>query len=149
MEPVSTLTAAAIADLAFRKFIESGAGELAKKFTESAIAKMDELRQKIWAKMRGKPTAEAALTAIENQDLTEKDRLVAYLQVAMDDDPQFADEVQLLAQQINAGKIQDNSSMTQNNSGNAKGWQTKVEGGTNYIGDVRIYQGKATDAEDK
>lgn len=138
-DPVTVLTAATIADLAFRKFIESGAGELAKKFTEGAIAKMDELRQKIWAKMRGKPTAEAALTAIENKDLTEKDRLVAYLQVAMDDDPQFADEIRLLAQQINAGKIQDNSSMTQNISDNAKGWQVKNEGGTNYTGEIHIY----------
>ncbi|NDJ15937.1 hypothetical protein [Myxacorys almedinensis] len=53
MEPVSTLTAAANtpwseanADLAFRKFVESGAGELAKKFTESAIAKMDNSARK-------------------------------------------------------------------------------------------------------
>jgi hypothetical protein len=142
MEPVSTLTAAAIADLAFRKFIESGAGELAKKFTESAIAKMDELRQKIWDKMRGKPTAEAALTAIENRDLAEKDRLIAYLQVAMDDDPQFADEIQLLAQQINAGKIQDNSSMVMNISDQATGYQTRNEvtnqGGENYTGNITI-----------
>ena len=35
-----TLTAGAIANLAFQKFIESGAGELAKKFTTEAIAKM-------------------------------------------------------------------------------------------------------------
>ena len=149
MEPVTTLTAAAIADLAFRKFIESGAGELAKKFTEGAIVKMDALRQKIWDKMRGKPSAEAAITSIEQGSTAELDRLVAYIQVAMDDDPQFADDIRLMAQQINAGKIQDNSSMTQNNSGDAKGWQTKVEGGTNYIGEVRVYHGKATDAEEK
>jgi hypothetical protein len=30
-----TLTAGAIATLAFQKFIEAGAGELAKKFTET------------------------------------------------------------------------------------------------------------------
>jgi hypothetical protein len=150
MEPVSTLTAVAIADLAFKKFIESGAGELAKKFTASAIGKMEELRQKIWEKMRGKPTAEAALTSIEAGSKGELDRIVAYLQVAMDDDPEFANEVQLLAQQVYAGKIQDNSLMSQNNYDNAKGFQTKVEeGGTAYIGDVRIYQGKATDSEEK
>ena len=28
--------------------------------------------------------------------------------------------------------------MTQNNSDNARGWQTKVEGGTAYIGEIHI-----------
>jgi len=100
MEPVTTLTAAAIADLAFRKFIESGAGELAKKFTEGAIVKMDALRQKIWNKLRGKPTAELAITSVEQGSKAELDRLIAYLQVEMDNDPQFKEEVQTLAQQI-------------------------------------------------
>jgi len=140
-DPISTITVAAITNLAFQKFIESGAGEMAKKFTESAIAKMDELRKKIWEKMRGKPSAEAALTLVEQGSKAELDRLVAYIQVAMDDDPQFADEVRLMAQEINAGKIQDYSSMSMNVYDNAKGWQTKVEGGTAYIGDIQIYQG--------
>ena len=139
MEPVTTLTAAAIADLAFRKFIESGAGELAKKFTEGAIVKMDALRQKIWDKMRGKLTAEAALTSIEQGSKAELDRLVAYIQVAMDDDPQFADDIRLMAQQINAGKIQDNSSMTQNNYDSSTGYQTKIEGGTGFVGGTHYH----------
>ena len=139
MEPVTTLTAAAIADLAFRKFIESGAGELAKKSTEGAIVKMDALRQKIWDKMRGKPTAEAALTSIEQGSKAELDRLVAYIQVAMDDDPHFADELQVMAQQINAGKIQDNSSMTQNNYDSSTGYQTKIEGGTGFVGGTHYH----------
>jgi hypothetical protein len=29
--------------------------------------------------------------------------------------------------------------MTQTNYDNAKGWQTKVEGGTAYIGDINIH----------
>ena len=139
MEPLTTLTAAAIADLAFRKFIESGAGELAKKFTEGAILQMDALRQKIWDKMRGKPTAEAALTSIEQGSKAELDRLVAYIQVAMDDDPQFADDIRLTAQQINAGKIQDNSSMTQNNYDSSTGYQTKIEGGTGFVGGTHYH----------
>ena len=139
MEPVTTLTAAAIADLAFRKFIESGAGELAKKFTEGAIVKMDALRQKIWDKMRGKPTAELAITSVEQGSKAELDRLVAYIQVAMDDDPHFADELQVMAQQINAGKIQDNSSMTQNNYDSSTGYQTKIEGGTGFVGGIHYH----------
>jgi len=139
MEPVTTLTAAAIADLAFRKFIESGAGELAKKFTEGAILQMDALRQKIWDKMRGKPTAELAITSVEQGSKAELDRLVAYIQVAMDDDPHFADELQVMAQQINAGKIQDNSSMTQNNYDSSTGYQTKIEGGTGFVGGTHYH----------
>jgi hypothetical protein len=40
LDPVS-LGAGAIAKLAFQKFIESGAGELAKRFTAEAIALYD------------------------------------------------------------------------------------------------------------
>lgn len=139
IDPVTVTTASTIATLAFQKFIEAGAGDLAKKFTEAAIAMMETLRQRIWDKMKGKPSAESALIAVQKGDKTELDRLIAYLQVAMDDDPEFADEIQLMAQEINAGKVQDNSSMTQNNYDNAKGWQTKIEGGTAYIGEIHQY----------
>ncbi len=43
-----------------------------------------------------------------------------------------------LAQEINTAKLQDNSQMTQSNYDNARGWQTKVEGGTAYIGEIHI-----------
>ena len=59
----------------------------------------------------------------------------------MDEDSDFSDEIRMLAQEINAGKIIDQSNMTQNNFDQAKGWQTKVEGGTAYIGEIHI-QGK-------
>jgi hypothetical protein len=136
MEPVSTLTAAAIAELAFKKFIESGAGELAKKFTETGLKKIDALYQKIRAKLWGKPTAEAALTQIEQGNLSEKDRLVAYLQVAMDDDLEFAQELRAIAQEIHLELIKDGSSMNQ---------QQNNYGGTNYQTQMRdrntIFQG--------
>jgi hypothetical protein len=140
-EPVS-LTAGAIATLACQKFIESGAGELAKKFTTEAIATMESLLKRIWTKLRGRPRVEEVKAAIEQtQKITPEqiNQIAAYLQVAMDDDPQFANDIRLLAQQINAGKIQDNSSMVQNNSDNARGWQTKVEGGTAYIGEIHMH----------
>jgi len=57
-DPVTTLTASAIATLAFQKFIDSAAGELAKKFSTEAIVKMDTLLKRIWAKLRGKPRVE-------------------------------------------------------------------------------------------
>lgn len=139
MDPV-TLSAGAIASLALTKLLESGAGKLGEKFTEAALAKMDELRKKIWDKLRGNPRAENALKAAEAGSKPELDRLAVYLQDAMEDDPQFAAEVKAIAQEIHAGKLQDNSTMTQNNYDNAKGWQTKVEGGTAYIGDIQIHQ---------
>jgi hypothetical protein len=56
------ITASAIATLAFQEFIKSGAGELAKKFTGEAIAKMGQLRELIWNRLMGKhPAAEQVL----------------------------------------------------------------------------------------
>ncbi|MEM8805380.1 MAG: hypothetical protein AAGF01_05050 [Cyanobacteria bacterium P01_G01_bin.38] len=134
-DPV-TLTTGAIVTLAFQKFLESGAGELAKKFTEAAIAKMDELRQKIWVKLRGNHKAEKALAAVEQGSKAELERLTVYLQDIIEDEPEFAAELQAIAQEINAGKRVDQSAMTMNVYNQAKGWQTKVEGGTAYIGEI-------------
>jgi len=63
-DPV-TITASTIATLALQKFIESGAGELAKKFSTDAIAKMEALRRRIWAKLSGKPRIEEIKASIE------------------------------------------------------------------------------------
>jgi hypothetical protein len=61
-EPIATLTASAIATLAFQELIKSGAGELAKKFTGEAIAKMGQLRELVWDRLTGKhPAAGVAL----------------------------------------------------------------------------------------
>lgn len=144
VDPVTTLTASAIATLAFQKFLETGAGELAKKFSTEAIAKMETLLKRIWVKLRGKPRVEEVKAAIDQtHKITPEqvNQITAYLQVAMDEDPQFANDIRLLAQEINAGKLVDQSHMTQNLYDEAKGWQTKVEGGTAYIGEIHI-QGK-------
>lgn len=137
------ITAVSIAFLAFQKFIESASGELAKKFTGEAISKIDLLLSKIWAKLRNKPRIEELRKSIaQNQEITTEqvNQIAAYLQVAMDEDPQFGKEVHSLAIEINDGKLVDQSSMTQNNYGQAKGWQTKVEGGTAYIGENHIHR---------
>jgi hypothetical protein len=115
-DPVTTLTASAIATLAFQKFIDSAAGELAKKFSTEAIAKMDTLLKRIWAKLRGKPwVEEVKATLDQTHTITPEqvNQIAAYLQVAMDEDPQFARDVQMLAQEINAGKLIDQSNMVQ------------------------------------
>lgn len=139
-DPVTTsLTASAIAALAFQEFVKSSAGELAKKFTVEAISKMKQLREMIWQRLRGNPDAESALTnAVEQPSEEDIADVATYLRAAMRKDPQFAAQLQTMAQEINAGKLVDQSNMTQHNHGNAKGWQTKVEGGTAYIGEIHI-----------
>jgi hypothetical protein len=134
-DPV-TLSAAAIATLAFTKMLE----KTVEKFTQDALTKMDELRKKIWKKLQSNPRAENALTAVEQGSKDELQRLAVYLQDAMEEDPHFANEVRVLAQEIHAGKLQDNSQMTQSNYDNARGWQTKVDGGTAYIGEIHFNQ---------
>jgi hypothetical protein len=140
-DQVTAITASALAALAFQKFIESGAGELAKKFTVAAISKMDELRQKIWDKLRSKsPRVDEALTRVERGDRDALATIARNLDVVMDENPDFAREVQAIAQAINAGKLLDQSSMTMHISDQGRGWQTKVEGGTAYIGEQHFHE---------
>jgi hypothetical protein len=103
MEP---LTAGTIATLAFTKVFETSI----EKFTEAAIAKMNELRKKIWDKLRGNVKAESALTAAEKGSKPALDEVAASLEQVMKKEPEFAKEVQTLAheiqQEINIGKMQ-------------------------------------------
>lgn len=149
LNPITTLTASAIAKLAFQEFIKSGSSELAKKFTEAAIAKMKDLRTLIWNKLHGNVDAESALESVQNGSEEDIDDLVTYLKAAMKKDPSFADQVQILAQDINAGKLLDESSMTQNNYDNSRGWQTNVKGGTAYIGEIHQNYGSVPHSEQK
>jgi hypothetical protein len=140
VETIATLTASAIATLAFQEFVKSGAGDLAKRFTGEAIAKMGRLRKLIWGRLAGKhPAADEAIEKAKAGEQEGIDNVAAFLGSELLIDKEFAGQVQAIAQEINAGKIQDNSSMVQNNSGNAKSWQTKVEGGTAYIGEIKQY----------
>ena len=131
------LSVSAIATLAFTKIFD----KTLEKFTEPALTKMDELRKKIWDKLRGNSRAETALTAVEQGNESELKRVEIHLEDAMRSDPQFAEQVQLLAQEINAGKLQDNSSMTQNNYDSSTGYQTRVETerGTTNIGGTHTH----------
>jgi hypothetical protein len=99
-DPITIFTASAIADLAFREFIKSGAGEVAKKFSAEAIAKMNDLRKMIVHKLRGKDEKlDTALTEAEKGDLTAIATVGEHLESAMQDEA-FAQAVQSLAQQI-------------------------------------------------
>ncbi|MEH2395905.1 hypothetical protein [Nostoc sp.] len=105
MEPVS-LTAAAIANLVITKAIE----KTVEKITEGTLDKLKLLRQKIWDKFKGKPKVQEALAKAEQGSKQDLNLVAAYLQVEMDTDTQFCEEVQSLAkeinQEINIGKVQ-------------------------------------------
>lgn len=136
-DPVTTFTASAIITLAFQEFIKSGSGELAKKFTTEAITKMKELRNFIWQKLRGNTDAERALENIENGSEEDISDVATYLKAAMKNDPQFAAQVQAMAQKINAGKLIDQSNMTMSIYDQGRGYQTEVKDrGTAYIGEI-------------
>ncbi|PSB23772.1 hypothetical protein [Stenomitos frigidus] len=101
MEPVTVLTAGAIAKIAFEEFAKAGGGELAKKSVGGAIDLMKTLRDKIQAKFQGNAKAETAIAAVETENseaaLT---KLEVYLDDAMTDDPEFATQIRQVAQQI-------------------------------------------------
>jgi sugar-specific transcriptional regulator TrmB len=143
-DPVVSLTAAVITELAIKKIVESGAGELTKKFTAIAIDKMGELWEKIKAGLTGKnPKLDESLQQAETGDKAALNTVSKYLDMTMEEQPEFANELQILAREINAGRLIDQSSMTMNVYNNAQGWQTKVEGGTAYIGEIHNH-GKET-----
>ena len=138
-DPVTTISASVIVNLAFQEFLKSGAGELAKQFTSAAIAKMGELRKAITHRLRGKnAVAEQALTAAEAGDELALKNLSTFVGAEMLSDPAFAGQLQAIAQEIQAGKLIDQSNMVQNNSDNATGFQVKNEGGENYTGNITI-----------
>ncbi|MEO0538791.1 MAG: hypothetical protein AAF215_33650 [Cyanobacteria bacterium P01_A01_bin.123] len=142
-DPV-TLTVGSIAALAFIKFIETSAGESAKKLTPAVLSKIDTLRQKIWAKLKGIPEVdELNATAEQGGKITEEKikLLTPRLEAAMKTDDAFAQEVRALAseidQEINIGEILGRNiqniyggSPVQINDPNAPVFTGDISGGT-------------------
>jgi hypothetical protein len=127
MEP---LTASVIVTLAFTKIFE----KTTEKFTEAALAKMDELRKKIFNKFRGNEPRERAFKAAETGSKKDLEAVTSFLGASMYEDPAFAKEIQALAKEIKEGEKQDNSIMNQNNYGNSTGYQNKISGGEVFQG---------------
>jgi hypothetical protein len=127
VEPLLNLTASVIVNLAFQKFLESGAGELGKKFTTDAIAAMDTLRKKLWQRLTGKSEKlDKALSQAEEGDRGALDTIAKNLDVVMDDDESFATEIKTLVQQIQAGEINE-SSQTQHIYEGGTGFQSQAK----------------------
>lgn len=98
MEPITTTV---IVTLAFTKFLET----TVEKFTEAGLRKMEQLRQKIWAKLKGNAKAEEALKAVEEAKTQDITPIVNYLNDV--EDPKFFEELQTLARQIiNIGTVE-------------------------------------------
>ena len=117
MEPI------AIATLAF---IGTKVGEtLVEKFTNAVLPKANALRQKIWDQLKGNPNAEIALQAAENGNPADLEAVAAYLNVAMLDDPNFAEEVQKLAEEIEAEKKKEQGNINVTIKDHGKGYINK------------------------
>lgn len=102
-EPI-TLTVGTIAALAFTKFLESSAGEAAKKLTPTVLDKIDALRTRIWNRLRGIPEIDELNATVEKGELVTDQQiklLTPHLEAAMKEDDAFAQEVRQLASEIN------------------------------------------------
>ena len=142
-DPV-TLTVGGIAALAFTQFLTTSVGESAKKLTPAVLGKIDTLRKKIWAKLKGIPEVdELNATADQGGTITEQQikLLTPHLEAAMKDDDAFAKEVRALAseinQEINIGEILGRNiqniyggSPVQINDPNAPVFTGDISGGT-------------------
>lgn len=116
MEPLATLTASAIAQLAFSEFVKSGAGEVAKKSFEGATEIAKQLRSKIATKFKGNSQAEAALVEVERGgDLTSLEEVINYLNIEMKKDKTFATELQQVAKKISSYQSQNATLLRQQN----------------------------------
>ncbi|WP_051056086.1 alpha/beta hydrolase [Cylindrospermum stagnale] len=116
------------------KFITGVESELARNFTEAATSQMEQLYQLIWKKFHGITEVETALlTAVEERSTSDFNRAVEYLQKAMNEDPQFANDIRVLVQQISASIIQDASALKQIDSYN---FRSEINKGIKYELDV-------------
>lgn len=100
------LTAGLLVTLAVQEFVKSGTGDLAKRFTAEALAKIPVLWEKIKTRLTGKSVkVDEALAKVESGDSTAVETLTKNLDVILDEDPDFAEELQILGQAIQAGEI--------------------------------------------
>jgi hypothetical protein len=97
----ATIAAGAIAKIAFDEFVKSGAGEVAKKTVGGAVELVKTLRERIKAKFAGNERATAALAEVE-RDGSEAalEKVGKYLDLEMDEEQGFAEEVRQMAHQI-------------------------------------------------
>lgn len=95
------IKATTITTLAFEAFIKTGAGEAAKKAVDGTVDLIKGLRERIRARFQGNERATAAIDELEHQGSeVAMQKVSKYLDLEMDEEPMFADEVKQLARQI-------------------------------------------------
>ena len=140
---LETLTATAIANLAFDAIIQTGAGKL----PEAALEKGKRLWRKIRGKVKEEGVTEAELVAVEKNKSSRilEEQVAPFLQVAMRKDPQFAQEIQNIAQQINqelravSQALIEQKDFETHDSSVVAG---KIEGQEQYIGGTHTHEKK-------
>jgi hypothetical protein len=100
------LTVSLLVTLAVQEFVKSGTGDLAKRFTAEALTKIPVLWGKIKSRLTGKSVkVNEALAKLEAGDSSAIETVTKNLDVILDEDPLFAEELQILGQEIQAGEI--------------------------------------------
>jgi hypothetical protein len=97
----ATIAASAITKLAFDEFVKAGAGAAAKETVAGAVELIKTLRERIKAKFQGNERATAALAEVEQTGSEAAlEKVGKYLDLEMDEEQVFAEEVRQMSQQI-------------------------------------------------
>jgi hypothetical protein len=100
------LTASLLVTLAVQEFVKSGTGDLAKRFTAEALTKIPVLWGKIKSRLTGQSVkVNEALAKLEAGDSSAIETATKNLDVILDEDLLFAEELRILGQEIQAGEI--------------------------------------------
>jgi hypothetical protein len=108
----ATIAAGAIAKIAFDEFVKAGAGEVAKKTVGGGVELVKALRDRIKAKFQENERATAALDGSE----AALEKVGKYLDLEMDEEQGFADEVRQMAHQIINIQNQSTTQIRQQNT---------------------------------
>jgi hypothetical protein len=104
----ATIAASAIVKIAFDEFVKSGAGAAAKETVAGAVELVKTLQARIRAKFQGNERATAALDNVEqNGSEAALEKVGKYLDLEMNEEQGFADEVRQMAHQIINIQIQN------------------------------------------
>jgi hypothetical protein len=97
----ATIAASAIAKIAFDEFVKAGAGAAAKETVAGAVELVKNLRNRIKVKFQGNERATAALAEVEqNGSEAALEKVGKYLDLEMDEEQGFADEMRQMAHQV-------------------------------------------------
>jgi hypothetical protein len=120
MDP-ATLTVGAIISLILNKVLDTGTGKL----TEAGLEKLNQLRQRVQKKFQGNDKVLATLDPANAKAEGTEETLKSYLQVSMDTDPNFDQDVRQLAAQIYQ-EIQVENTQGRNVQQNFEGTNTQI-----------------------